>query len=154
MGGFLDLFGDDPKKKETLDNDVIQNENMLLREEELDIDKERVQTGEVKLSKEIVEEQQTVNVPVTHEEVIIERRAVDNEFSEELIGDEETITIPVTEEHVEVGKHTVVTGEIVAHKRAVEENQQVTETLKKEEAHVENTGDANIVGEETLNKVD
>lgn len=80
----------------------------------------RAKTGEVILSKEIVVEQKEVDVPVMHEEVVIERKAIGHEMSDSPIGDaEESIHIPVSSETVEVGKHTVITGEVAAHKREV-----------------------------------
>lgn len=118
---------------------------MRLREEELDVTKHSVRTGEVALHKDIVEETQTVTVPVAHEEVVVERRAVSATPSDEPIGEEETIVIPVSEERVDVDKHTVVTGEVGLHKRTVEETQQVTETVRKERAHVEVEGDPNVI---------
>ncbi|KZL91330.1 YsnF/AvaK domain-containing protein [Clostridium magnum] len=150
MKDFFGLFGSDDDydkdkdRKETSDDGTLQ-----LRQEELDITKNKVNTGEVTLSKEIVEDQKTVDVPVTHEEVVIERREISSEPSDSPITSGETIRIPVSEEKVEVGKHTVVTGEISAHKREVKETEQVTETLKREEAHVNSSGDTDIVDEKT-----
>lgn len=125
--------------------ETVENGKLLLREEELDIAKDRVQVGEVNLRKEIVEEQKVVDVPVSHEEVVIERRALNNEVSDTPIGDEETIHIPVSAEKVEVGKHTVVTGEVAAYKKEVAETEEIVENLKREEARIETEGDPNIV---------
>lgn len=125
--------------------------SLTLRKEELDINKIKAQKGEVELGKEIVEEQKTVEVPVTHEEVVIERRSLNNEASNEPIGNEETIRIPVSEEQVTVDKHTVVTGEVSAHKREVQETRRVDENLKREEARINTNGDANIVDNSTEN---
>jgi len=146
MKDFWGLFENDDydDKKETSDDGTLR-----LRQEELDITKNKVNTGEVTLSKEIVEDQKTVNVPVNHEEVVIERKAIDNEPSDSPITSGETIRIPVSEEKVEVGKHTVVTGEVSAHKREIEETEKVTETLKREEAHVDTSGDTDIVDDKT-----
>jgi uncharacterized protein (TIGR02271 family) len=144
-----DLFGslEDQADK----TEVTEDAKLRLHREELDISKDRVQTGAVNLRKEVVEEQKTVNVPVTHDEVVIERRALNNEVTDEPISAEETIHIPVSEEQVEVGKHTVLTGEIAARKREVEEMKQVDETLKREEARVDTEGDPNIVENEIDN---
>lgn len=145
------LFGGSDDETANLEN--AENEKLLLREEELDIAKDRMKTGEVKLRKEIIEEHKAVDVPVTHEEVVIERRAF-SEPSDSPIGDEEIIHIPVSEEQVEVGKHTMVTGEISAHKREVEETHHVDEILKREEARVDVEGDPNIVSEENIDRID
>lgn len=152
MGGLFDMFNNGEEKKETVENGkTMDNAKLLLREEELDIAKDKIQTGEVILNKEVIEEQKTVNVPVTHEEVIIERKAI-NEHSDEPIGTGETIHIPVSEERVEVGKHTVVTGEVSAHKREIEETRQIDETIRREEARVTTEGHPNVVSDETLDE--
>lgn len=148
MGLFDNIFsnGDDNNN----DNKKSKDEGRLtLHKEELDINKIKAQKGEVELGKEIIEEQKTVDVPVTHEEVVIERRAIDNEASDEPISDEETIRIPVSEEQVNVDKHTVVTGEVFAHKREVQETRRVDENLKREEARINTNGDADIVDNNT-----
>jgi uncharacterized protein (TIGR02271 family) len=136
-----DFFGIFDHDDETDDTEIAEDEGLLLRQEELDVAKDRIRTGEVTLHKDIVEEHKSVDVPVTHEEVIIERRALDHQQSDEPIGEEQTIIIPVSEERVEVGKHTEITGEISAHKREVEEMKHIDEILKKEEARVDVDGD-------------
>ena len=135
-------------KNEDNKTKIAEDGKLHLRKEELDIAKNRVQIGEVEISKEIVEEQKVVDVPVTHEEVIIERNAIGNEPSDLPIGVEESIRIPVSEERVDVSKRTVVTGEVSANKRETEETRQVKETLKREEARMRKDGDPNIVADD------
>ena len=124
------------------------NAHLDLRQEELDIDKHREGTGEVVLHKNIIEEEQSVNVPVAHDQVVIERRAVDHEPTDDLITQEEDVHIPVTAEKIDVDKHTVVTGEVEAHKRSVQETEQVSDVLHKEVADVEAHGDTDVINEE------
>ncbi|WP_368490724.1 YsnF/AvaK domain-containing protein [Clostridium sp. BJN0013] len=145
MGLFDNISGNDNDKKSEDDG------KLTLHKEELDINKNKVAKGEVELSKEIVEEQKAVDVPVTREEVVIERRAIDNKSSDTPISDEKTIRIPVSEEQVNVDKHTVVTGEVSAHKREIEETRKVDEKLKREEARINSNGDAKIVDNNTDN---
>ena len=139
------------------DADYAQDEyhsprSLRLREERLNVSKEQVQAGEVGLHKEVVAEQKTVNVPVTHEEVVIERRAVtDGLVDNTPIGEGETIRVPVSEEQVNVNKNTVVTGEVAIGKRAVQETQQVTDTVRREEARVDQQGNAIIHGSQNDN---
>lgn len=149
MGNLFGASGDEKNemKNELPDSEIVEDAKMRLRKEELDIAKDKVKSGEVSLHKEIIEEQQSVDVPVTHEEVVIKRKAM-NEPSDTPIGEEETINIPVSQEHVEVGKHTVITGEVSAHKRAVEDMEKVEETLKREEVRVDVDGDPNIVADQ------
>ncbi|GIP40483.1 hypothetical protein J31TS4_37630 [Paenibacillus sp. J31TS4] len=128
-------------------DDDRSDRSLRLREERLDVDKERVQTGEVTVHKDVVEEEKTINVPVTREEVVIERHSVrDGETDGAPIGEDETIRIPVSEERVDVDKHQVVTGEVSIGKREVRDTEQVHDTVKREEAHVERSGDARMTG--------
>lgn len=160
MGWFADMFG--PRDDNNKDKDDHKNEGrevdektLKLRKEELDIAKNRVDIGKVEVGKEIIEEQQTVNVPVTHEEVIIERKTI-NEPSDQPIEarDDEHFSLSVGEEKVDVGKHTMVTGEITARKRAVEENRDITETVRHEEARINKEGGANIVDSQLSSSAD
>jgi uncharacterized protein (TIGR02271 family) len=128
--------------------DTNEQRSLKLREEQLRAEKERVQTGEVQLHKDVVTEQKTINVPVTHEEVVIERHAVTGDQVDDAapIGEGETIRVPVSEEQVNVTKTPMVTGEVTVGKRAVQENQQVTDTVKREEARLDRSGDVPIEG--------
>jgi uncharacterized protein (TIGR02271 family) len=144
-----DLFGlsGDRDENEAMENAAYDEDHaaMRLREEKLDVSKHSVRTGEVTLHKDVIEETQSVDVPVTHEEVIVERRALNGVPSDEPIGEEETIRIPVSEERVDVDKDTIVTGEVALRKRVVEETERVTDTVRREEAHVEVDGDPDVV---------
>jgi len=116
-----------------------------LREEELRAEKERVQAGEVRLHKEIVTEERTIEVPVTREEVVIERRpAASGETAQGSIGDDEEIRIPVMEEEVRVEKTPVVREEVTLKKRQVQGTEEVSDTVRREEARIEQTGDASV----------
>ena len=127
-------------------DEFYQPRRLQLRAEQLDVTKNRVQAGEVGLRKEVVTEQQTIDVPVTHEEVYIERRPVTGATADTTpIGQDEVIRVPVSEEQVNVTKNTVVTGEVAIGKREVTETQQVRDTVRHEEARVEHTGDARVL---------
>ncbi|HLX56154.1 MAG TPA: YsnF/AvaK domain-containing protein [Ktedonobacteraceae bacterium] len=129
--------------------DTDEARRLKLREEQLQVYKQPVQTGEVGLYKEVVSEQQSINVPVTHEEVYIERRAGSGQVSDAPIGEGESIRVPVSAEQVQFNKQTVETGEVAIGKRAVQETQQVSETVRHEEARVDRQGEANVRGDET-----
>jgi uncharacterized protein (TIGR02271 family) len=120
-------------------------QRLQLREEELRAEKERVQAGEVRVHKEVVKEKKTIDVPVTREEVVVERHPVSGrEASDRDIGDDEEIRIPVMEEEVRVEKTPVVKEEVSLKKRTVADTKKVSDTVKREEAHVEETGDAHV----------
>jgi uncharacterized protein (TIGR02271 family) len=128
-------------------DDYHQPRSLKLRAERLNVSKDRVQTGEVGLHKEVVSEQKTIDVPVTREEVVVERRAItDGNVDTSPIGEGETIRVPVSEEQVNVTKNTVETGEVAIGKRNVQETQRVSDTVRREEARVEQEGDAPIHG--------
>jgi uncharacterized protein (TIGR02271 family) len=121
-------------------------DRMQLREEELQARKTRVETGSVQLGKEVVEEQQTLEVPVTREEVYVERHAVDRREAGTPIGDaeRETIRVPVTEERVEVSKQPVVYEEVGIGKRVTQETETVSDTVRREELRVDEDGDVEV----------
>ena len=157
--GFFDLFNEEETQKKTqkkvsevdrtADTEfAAEGAHLDLREEELDINTYRVETGDVTLHKDIVEEERSVDVPVSHDQVIIEQRTVDRKPTDEPITAEETVRIPITSEKIDVEKHTVVTGEISAHKRSVQETEQVHEVLRKEVADVESHGTADLIKED------
>ena len=127
---------------DTLNDGHTHEERMRLHEERLSIDKEQQQAGEVNVEKHVVETQETIEVPVEHEEVYIERRAVvDETAAGDIVDDGEKIHIPVMEEQVEVTKRPVVSEEIVVGKRKVTDTEIVNETVRREEADIQRTDD-------------
>lgn len=130
---------DTTTNRAAFDADMSDEQRLRLHEEQLLIDKDKVQTGEVNVNKYTVTDEQSVEVPVTREEVYVERRPVDGEYeaSTNDFNDDETIHIPVTEERVEVSKRPVVNEEIVVGKRKVTDTETVRETVRREEADIE-----------------
>jgi uncharacterized protein (TIGR02271 family) len=124
-----------------------------LRGELLRAVKERVQRGEIRLRKHVVTENQTMNVPVTREEVIVERVPASGKApASGAIGDQGEVRIPVSEERVRVSKEPVVTGEVRVQKRNIQENQQVSGEVRHEELDVENQGDVSVSDRRTTKK--
>jgi len=121
------------------------NRKTQLREERLNVGKERVSAGEVGIRKEVTTERKTVEVPVEREEVVITRKATPGSAAADgrPIKDEE-IRVPVSEERVNVSKDTVVTGEVEVAKRKVTDTRTVSEDLKKENVRVDKTGNAQV----------
>jgi uncharacterized protein (TIGR02271 family) len=118
---------------------------MTLQEERLRARKERAKTGEVEIHKKVVSEEQSMDVPVTREEVHIERRKVDRAVpSDRPIGEDETITVPIYEERVTPEKETVVSEEIEIGKRNVQDTERVSGTVRRERADIEREGDVDV----------
>jgi uncharacterized protein (TIGR02271 family) len=124
--------------------DVEGEQRLKLREEQLQAQKQPVETGEARLRKDVVSEQQSMDVPVTHEEVYVERRPGSGQPSDKPIGESETYRVPVRDEQVSTSKQTVETGEVAMGKKQYQDTQRVSDTVQREEAHVERSGDANI----------
>jgi len=130
-----------------VETDTEERRRLQLREEQLRAQKQTVQAGEVRLGKEVVTEEQTINVPRTREEVYIERRPGSGQPTDQPIGKGETIEVPVHEERVTVEKQPVVREEVGLGKRQVQEEQQVTDTVRREEARLERQGDVKVQGD-------
>ncbi len=120
-------------------NSDTEEERLRLHEERLNVDKERVQTGEVNVSKHVVEDQQSIEVPVEREEVYVERRKVDHNASgtDAFVDENDSIHVPLSEEKVVVSKEDVVSEEIVVGKRKVRDTETVSETVRREEADID-----------------
>ncbi|MBA3318486.1 MAG: YsnF/AvaK domain-containing protein [Gemmatimonadales bacterium] len=120
-------------------------ERLELREEELNVDTRQVQAGEVRVRKEVVTEQRNIEVPVTREEVVIERRPVaGREAADQTLDEDKEIRIPLMEEEVDVQKRAVVREEISVGKRPVQETRTVSDTVRREEARIDSEGDVGI----------
>lgn len=112
--------------------------------ESLTAEKRTEQAGEVRVKKDVVEERESLQVPVTREEVTINRVAVDRAVSgdEGITTDGQTIRVPVTAEKVTVGKEARVVEELEISKRSVTEQEQVEGTVRREEVHVDELGES------------
>jgi len=128
------------------DYNTDADQNVQLREEQLNVNKQAVQAGQVGIRKEVVTEQQSVDVPVSREEVVIERRPASGQASDTPIGEGETYRIPVREEQVTVDKQPVVREEVSLGKRQVQDTQRVSDSVQREEARIEREGNVNVQG--------
>jgi len=110
--------------------------------EELDVVKREREAGQVRITKEVVTEEQEVDVPVRKERVRVERRAVDpSRPAMNASFKDETIVVPLREEEVDVRKRVVSEGDVVIHKDAVEEERRVAETVRREKVDVRTDGE-------------
>lgn len=107
-------------------------------EEELVAKRRGVNRGEVKINKEVVAEQESIDVPITEERVEVTRRAVDRDVAP---GDDAfedvNIKVPVEGEEVDVEKRTHVTGEVDVDKVAEQHTERVSDTVRREEVTIE-----------------
>ena len=114
--------------------------NIQLLGEVLRVHKDRVSRGEVKLRKEVITEMQTVQVPVTREELVIERRPVSGgEAVGGIVAQGEEIRIPLTDERSSLDKSTYVREEVSVGKKKIEEVRDLSGEVKHENLIVEDT---------------
>ncbi len=108
-------------------------------EEELDVTTREREAGAVRVRKDVITEEETVTVPVTRERVTVERVPVSEgsyASADTRIGEGE-VTVPVREEEVEIRKRPVVKEEIRLRKDKFEERRAVSETVRKEDVHID-----------------
>jgi uncharacterized protein (TIGR02271 family) len=121
---------------------------LRLHREELSATKTAQQAGEVEVRKVVHESEQQIPVNLRHEEVYIERRAVNEAANPDDIRDmqDEVIRVPVYEEQAQLQKQARVTEEVVIGKQAVEEQQTLSGTVRHEHVEVANSGDIQVHG--------
>ena len=106
-----------------------------LIEERLNVSK-KTSTSQYTITKEPVTEKKTIEVPLTHEELVVERRAAkDPSASSSTQGPVKSrteIKVPLMREEAEVTKEPVVKEEVVVKKKSVTETRTVSDTVTKE----------------------
>jgi uncharacterized protein (TIGR02271 family) len=114
---------------------------MTRSEERLHVGTERVQTGRARLRKYVVTEQETVTVPVSHEEVRLEREPItDANVGDALDGpaiSEEEHEVVLTEERPVVAKETVPVERVRLSTETVTDTETVQADVHKEEIDLE-----------------
>jgi uncharacterized protein (TIGR02271 family) len=116
-------------------------------EEELTATVREQEAGAVRIEKDVIAEERTLDVPVTEERVRVERRVVDRAATAADAGafEETVIDVPLRRETVDVQKQARVAEEVVVGKEAVQHTERVSDTVRKEEVFVDE--DATIVDE-------
>ncbi|WP_045233695.1 PRC and DUF2382 domain-containing protein [Deinococcus pimensis] len=122
---------------------------LQLLEERLNVGKDRYVAGSVEIGKHVENRQQNVNVELQHEEVVIERHAVDPrpvEGNVTLGAASETVRVDLEAERADVRKQAYVAEEVEIGKRTETEHRTVTETVGREVLDVNRTGDVDVAG--------
>lgn len=132
------------QQNENLDVETNQAEPRIkssvipIIEERAVIGKEIVESGKVRISKRVSEHEKIIDEPLLHEEVSVERVAV-NQFVDtppEIRHEGETMIIPVVEEQLVLKKRLFLVEEIHVRKQVVESHEPQRITLLKEEVEV------------------
>ena len=118
---------------------------IIRSEEQLNVEKDRVESGQVRLRKYVVNETETVEVPVEREEVRVVREPItdaDRANYDGNIGEQEA-SVTLSEDRVNVSKESVPVEKVSLDKDTVRETHQVTEDVAKERIET----DGNVVDE-------
>lgn len=110
-----------------------------LMSEKLNVQKRKL-TSEATITKEPVTETKTVEVPVTHEELTVERRPASSSSTgtgERPVQSKTEVKVPVSREEVQVTKEPYVKEEVVMKKEPVTETRAVSDTVTSEKVDVD-----------------
>ena len=128
---------DSAQETTTYERDTTE-ERIPLSEEKLDVSK-KSQENQARVTKKPVTESKTVEVPLTREEVSIERRPASGQTeAQSPIQSEEEITIPLKREEAQVSKKPYVKEEAVIKKKAYTDTKEITEDVTSEELDTSN----------------
>ncbi|MHB8599748.1 MAG: YsnF/AvaK domain-containing protein [Ktedonobacteraceae bacterium] len=146
-------------------HEKADNQTIQVREETRQTVKQWVQTGEVRIRKRVVTENKTFTVPVSREEIIIERYPANNQINNQIEGANVTnpgesmpesegtivplavgdaMTIFLCEEQVHIEKVPMLVEKVILTKRIIQEMRTIHETVQKEQVHIEPIGNVRI----------
>ncbi len=108
-------------------------------QEEVHVDKQRVESGAVRLRKTVRERVETIDEPMLHDEVDIEHVAINRVVDAPAPPREEgdVLVVPVYEEVVTVQRQWVLREEIRLRRREVQTRHREAVTLREEQLQVE-----------------
>jgi uncharacterized protein (TIGR02271 family) len=114
---------------------------MTRSEERLHVGTERVETGSARLKKYIVTENVQTTVPVSREEIRVEREPITDANRDAAMSgpgiSEEEHEVTLTEERPVVGKETVPVERVRLGKETTTEERQVTDQVRKEQIELD-----------------
>lgn len=123
-------------------------------EEELTATKTAREVGGVRIEKDVVTEEQGLDVPVTEERLKVVRRTVDRavDAADGTAFEEVIVDVPVRVEDVEVAKRVHVGEEIEIQKEEVQRTEHVTGTVRREEVRVTEETEGTLVDDRNANR--
>ncbi|MBM7651068.1 YsnF/AvaK domain-containing protein [Neobacillus cucumis] len=114
-----------------------------IHKEQLEVNKKWIDTADVTIYKKKYTKEKQILVPVTCEDLIIEKRVKNPEDPRDI--QIETTCIPLSEEQIEIKLALTVLNDIEVYKNQYEELIQINERLKQEKIHIDTIGDVNVV---------
>lgn len=141
----------DYRDNDTSSKMFVAPQKLQLLEERLRVDKTREQVGEVTIGKRVETRQESVDVSLSRDEVVIERRPVTDarpvDGNVTLGAASATIRVDLEADSATVGKQAYVTEEVDISKRQQTETKTFTEQVGREVLEVERTGDVRVTGD-------
>ena len=127
-------------------------ERITLSEEEIAVGKRQRAAGEVEIGKRVETEHVREAVPVTRDEVTVERRPIADGMRTDAHFEDEEIRVPLSKEEVVADKRAVAKEEIVAKKHTVTDQEVVEADLRRERAEVHAEGDVRRTNDAKLDR--
>ncbi|MFC0247723.1 DUF2382 domain-containing protein [Citricoccus parietis] len=119
-------------------------ETVVARDEHLNVGTERRESGHVRLRKHTYADTETVEVPVSREEVVVEREPVDPSSPEALRDNGDEDVVVTTHEQVPVVDKTATAEKVTVDKNTVRDTERVSGTVQREGVEVD--GDDTTAG--------
>ena len=142
----------DTERRDVVDadrRDVADNGEIVRSEEQLNVSKDRVETGEVRLRKYVVNETENVEVPVEREEVRVVREPItdaDRANYDGNIGEQEA-SVTLSEDRVNVSKESVPVEKVSLEKDTVRDTETVSEEVRKERFETDGVVEGDVEGD-------
>ncbi len=121
-----------------------KNLPIQLYEEQLVTSKQRIKTGEVKISKRTVVEESHNQIPVTREKVVIEIESIYGgetrvNFGDAKVSEDGSVQMDIYEEQAQVCRRVVPYQSIAVRKELIEDVVEIEQTVRREELSVDAT---------------
>ena len=127
-------------------NNCNTNNNVIfkIKEEQLDISKQWMQTGDVNVYRETFIVKKTFTIEVEREELVIENKIINTQNTNKINTNTNIIRIPLSEENVEFTKHRIALEDVSIYRQKIEDIKNIEATLKKEKVKINILGDLKI----------
>ena len=125
-----------------------------LYEERLITQKQRIKTGEVKISKQTITETTDTDIPITREKVIIEIESIYSgqtrvDFGDAEVSEDGTVRMDIYEEQAEVCRRIVPYQNVSVRKESVQDVVRTQQVVRREELDIRTEGNPEIVQTDT-----
>jgi uncharacterized protein (TIGR02271 family) len=138
---------DDAETSDGLCADLADNDELRipLAREEFTATTRPIRGGTVRIAKRVVTEEQILEIPVTAEEIRVERRVIERPGDASGVEGFEQIVIeiPLYRDQLEVQKRMRISDEIIVTRETTQRTERVWDTVRREEVFID--GDAAVI---------